>query len=623
MKKNNILKAFALSMIMILGLVMPMAAQNSDYFFKGNNNEEDIYENRSGDPINVTGSGITNQQFGAPLGSGLLIMVAAGAGYAVARRKRARKGMTLLLAAAMLLGMTQCKKRIENVTPSNNGGTWITLRVDDNSKVDVNSNGVVTFEDGDFIIVLSEGEPVGALLHQGGVFQGPLGTGSYIGDAPDPTEGKPLWFVFMGNTFPDDEGFVNIGEQNDNMAVLSSGASNEYYSSSVSDYSATLMNKCALVKFTLTEPTEAPVRINMVNKAQITIDPETGEIGFEPISSTGLVALKNLGNNAERWAVVLPQSSAVTNATALIGNSVYNTAFIPAVQINELNTTGTINNSGTPALTVEPYFSIGHGEIVHIASGNLQYNASTTTWRFAEKQWNYVGGTDNNNVTWGNIAGSTNNSIGDPTYTGWIDLFGWGTGNRPTLNSTDDENDYGDYYEWGQYVDDGKWFTLDEDQWDYLMDQDQDISVRYGKNGPALVHGVGGFVILPDWFECPSYTLNVDGTGPYVYHNHMDCYYLNNYSDDEWALMEQYGAVFLPVAGSRYGNSFSMGTTSNSYIPDTDPLEYAGATTAYWSSEDESDVCAYGYNYKNAMYMDKVRFSRGCAVRLVRDITLE
>lgn len=622
MKKQKNLKALALLTIMTLGLAMPMTAQ-IDGFFKNNN--EDISENRAGAPIEVTGSGITNQQFGAPLGSGLLIMVAAGAGYAVVRRKRARKGMTLLLAAAMLLGMTQCKKKVENVVSGNNGGAFITLRVENNSKLDVNSNGEVTFEDGDFIFVCSEGHPVGALIHTGGVFQGPLGTRSYIGDLPDPTEGEPLWFMFTGNTLPDDDWTVSIGDQYDNMAVLSTGASTEPYSSSVSDYSANLMNKCALVKFTLTTSTEAPVRVNMLNKAQITIDSETGEIGFVPTSSTGLVCLKNLGNNAERWAVILPQSSAVDNAAALVGNSVYNTAHIPAVQINDLNTTGTIDNSGTPVKNVEPYFSIGHGEIVNIAPGNLQYNASTTTWRFAENHWEYVGGTEygGTGARWGNVHGSTNDSIGDSEYEGWIDLFGWGTGNQPTQCDTVNEPHYGTYYEWGQYVGDGEWFTLDNDQWDYMMDQDEDIAIRNGKNGPALVHGVGGFVILPDWFECPSYTLNVDSTGIYQYHNHMDCYYKNQYTDAQWALMEQYGAVFLPAAGSRYGKKFSMGTTSKSYIPGTDPLEYAGATTSYWSSEDESEYCAYGYNYKNAMYMDKERFYKGQAVRLVRDVTLE
>ena len=112
MKKTTTLKALALSMIMTLGLALPMMAQ-SDGFFKYN---ED-YMNRDAttgnitnqtfglnpgnsvigsitnqtfgqDPgTNVTG-GITNQQFGAPLGSGLLIMMMAGMGYAVAKNKR-------------------------------------------------------------------------------------------------------------------------------------------------------------------------------------------------------------------------------------------------------------------------------------------------------------------------------------------------------------------------------------------------------------------------------------------------------------------------------------------------------------------------------------------------------
>jgi hypothetical protein len=89
MKKTTTLKALVLSMVMTLGFVMPMAAQ-TDGFFKNNN--EDIYGNRDGG-TSVTGSSITNQQFGqtVPVGSGLLIMVAAGAGYAVARRRRSMR----------------------------------------------------------------------------------------------------------------------------------------------------------------------------------------------------------------------------------------------------------------------------------------------------------------------------------------------------------------------------------------------------------------------------------------------------------------------------------------------------------------------------------------------------
>lgn len=86
MKRQKTLKALVLTAAMAFGMLMPttMNAQ-SDEFFRGS----DEVMNRESEAISVTG-GITNQQFGqeTPLGSGLLIMVAAGAGYAMARRKR-------------------------------------------------------------------------------------------------------------------------------------------------------------------------------------------------------------------------------------------------------------------------------------------------------------------------------------------------------------------------------------------------------------------------------------------------------------------------------------------------------------------------------------------------------
>ena len=113
MKKRK-LKVLLLSLSVAIGLMLPLTSRaQSDGFFKYN---ED-YVNRDAttgnitnqtfglDPSNsviggitnqtfgqdpdpgVTG-GITNQQFGAPLGSGLLIMMMAGMGYAVAKNKR-------------------------------------------------------------------------------------------------------------------------------------------------------------------------------------------------------------------------------------------------------------------------------------------------------------------------------------------------------------------------------------------------------------------------------------------------------------------------------------------------------------------------------------------------------
>ena len=83
---------------MAVGTLLPMTTNaQSDSFFRGGN---DNYENRGG--INdETGSGITNDGFGAPVGSGLLILTIAGAGYAMAKRRRSN---TLILALMLMLG---------------------------------------------------------------------------------------------------------------------------------------------------------------------------------------------------------------------------------------------------------------------------------------------------------------------------------------------------------------------------------------------------------------------------------------------------------------------------------------------------------------------------------------
>ncbi|MBR1517808.1 MAG: hypothetical protein IJ620_06700 [Bacteroidales bacterium] len=57
-------------------------------------------------------------------------------------------------------------------------------------------------------------------------------------------------------------------------------------------------------------------------------------------------------------------------------------------------------------------FSVSTTQKVKFSQGNLQYQASTNTWRFAQCQKQYM---------------DTNNKHVSSTYTGWIDLFCWGT----------------------------------------------------------------------------------------------------------------------------------------------------------------------------------------------------
>ena len=82
MKKSKFKKKTLVFYLILAAFSMmsqPMKAQNgkSDGFFSYNDGG---YDNRAGDA--VTGS-ITNESFNAPLGNGLLIMVAAGLCYAL------------------------------------------------------------------------------------------------------------------------------------------------------------------------------------------------------------------------------------------------------------------------------------------------------------------------------------------------------------------------------------------------------------------------------------------------------------------------------------------------------------------------------------------------------------
>ena len=79
---KKILFAIAFVMVMVLG-----ASAQSDGWFKASG---DDYSQRAGTSpdIALPGShGLTNDQ-ASPLGEGLLILTAMGAGYAIARRKR-------------------------------------------------------------------------------------------------------------------------------------------------------------------------------------------------------------------------------------------------------------------------------------------------------------------------------------------------------------------------------------------------------------------------------------------------------------------------------------------------------------------------------------------------------
>ena len=60
-------------------------------------------------------------------------------------------------------------------------------------------------------------------------------------------------------------------------------------------------------------------------------------------------------------------------------------------------------NIPAPTGAINGLFSVSPSKQVYFSQGNLQYQASTNTWRFAEHQYDYVGGIVNTSVEYGNV----------------------------------------------------------------------------------------------------------------------------------------------------------------------------------------------------------------------------
>ena len=230
-----------------------------------------------------------------------------------------------------------------------------------------------------------------------------------------------------------------------------------------------------------------------------------------------------------------------------------------------------------PVGAINGLFTINsNGDQVWFSQGNLQYQASTNTWRFAENQWDYVGTQTPDNLGYfgGTVPDSDNSGISQ-SYNGWIDLFGWGTSGREhgaecyqPWSSSHSANDYYAYgnsiynlfdqtgqADWGyNAISNGghsinTWRTLtggENGEWDYIIDlRSTPSGIRYAL---AVVNGVNGVILLPDNWSTNYYTLNDPNGG--------SSYESNTITIDDWTnYLEDNGAVFLPAAGYRGTNS--------------------------------------------------------------------
>ena len=259
-------------------------------------------------------------------------------------------------------------------------------------------------------------------------------------------------------------------------------------------------------------------------------------------------------------------------------------ALSAALLVLLLDVLGMTQGYAQPTGAINGLFSVAAGQQVYFSQGNLQFQASTGTWRFAEHQWDYVGGTQyGSNPYNGTVSGSSNNLI-SPTYSGWIDLFGYGTSgwnsgvvcyqpwsDTATLSNVEylSENLVGDYAnaDWGVYNpisnggnQPGLWRTLTIAEWSYLINSRPGI--RYAR---ATVNGVCGVILLPDGWNEATYSLDKTNKP-------SASYGANIVSATDWNnVLEANGAVFFPCGGVRGStqvssvNSFGHYWSSNAH----------------------------------------------------------
>ena len=551
--------------------------------------------------------------------------------------KRLCNSVMVLMVIALI--MTQCKKN-DGKLMSNGQNETVTITLDvkknNGSKVVVNpSTGTVNFESGDMIYVGSGGKYVGFLTHNGT---------NFIGNVSNPTEGQPLQFFFLGNVTPSEPLFVGttetcsviISDQTEHLPVISCAASNENYTPANSNYTAHLLNKCALVKFNVTTPSEMPVCITGM-KNKVTLD-FVNNILAPSMDGDGVIMLQpGSGENVEKWAILLPQEALEEGEDGSVysedGNYLGIRPTIPVITENGYLADGvgiSVVTSTVPEGAINGLFTINeNGDQVYFSQGNLQYigNVSMPYWKFADNQWDFFG--DN-----GQAGGGIHNNR---------DLFGWGTsgwdcGNtnfepwkviyirialgtsyyisdQGFLYGPQGNNNLSDEYansDWGIYnpiLNGGNqsnlWRTLTQEEWNFVFNlRNTPSGIRYAK---AQVNDVDGVILLPDNWSSTIYQL-------YGNTNETWAEYSSNVIDvSQWNTLQDAGAVFLPVTGVRTNSApnYQFITSSISALNEG----------YYWTADSYSNTAAFYIYFSNSNCSTNSRNSRGTgrSVRLVQD----
>lgn len=438
-----------------------------------------------------------------------------------------KKITTILMACALVMTMSQCKKEVQVSPYDSDECVTITLNVkgDDGAKTIVDpATGTVGFEFGDIIYVASNGKYVGTISYADGQFSGAISNA---------IAGQPLHFYYLGNVTPAgnlESGVttsctIDISDQSDNylngqwhLPVISYGPSIENYGTTTS-FTACLQNQCAMAKFNVNTESAKDIFITGVNHI-VGIDfSQTPPTFTYSKNAEGFINIgKGEGDSFEKWVILLPQDAlgvGLEGSAYDIDNEYIGVrGAIPQIIVNSFFTTGIpvtvnhLNGIAAPIGAINGKFTINSsGDKVYFSQGNLQYIGSEADgyYKFAEHQCDFFG-----------VSSSQSDDY---------DLFIWTQGNEDhSIINGGDQTDY-------------SWHVLTLNQWNYLLSYRNTLSgTRFAK---AIVNGVNGLLLLPDDWKSSIHLLH-------ECNNNLAPYSSNILDSDIWGVMEANGVVFLP-----------------------------------------------------------------------------
>ena len=340
----------------------------------------------------------------------------------------------------------------------------------------------------------------------------------------------------------------------------------------------------------ITVPTVTTAEVTEITTTTATVGGAITDAGNGTIEESGICC--KTGN--EEWTCINIAAENNVFSIALTDLTPNTTYTVRAYATNEEGTgygeeVEFTTPAGIPEGVINGLFTINaNGDQVYFSQGNLQYQATTGTWRFAENQWDYVGNANEGTVY--EDGTKCNNSLVSQNYSGWIDNFCWGTSGynhgavcyQPWSTSMNNSDywAYGNYNsnldsqtpaiaDWGyNAISNGGntenigWRTLTQPEWQYLLTSRVTTSgIRYAKGRIEISAGsyVNGLIMLPDDWNSSNYTLNNADVGGVDYTS-------NTISVEDWInVFEANGAVYLPAGGWRHGTTVNMGTYGGAY----------------------------------------------------------